>query len=50
MSALGSDRDTLDVNNMQAKGRQLEAKLLEAMTERDLNLKEISKLQMELRR
>ena len=35
MAALGSDRDTLDVNNMQARSRQLETKLLEALTERD---------------
>jgi hypothetical protein len=35
MAALGSDRDTLDVANLQARMRQLEKRLLDALTERD---------------
>jgi len=50
MAALGSDRDTLDVANLQARSRQLEERLLAALTERDQNLIEISKLQNELKR
>jgi len=50
MSALGSDRDTLEVANMQARSRQLEQKLMEALTERDKHLREISQLQDELKR
>lgn len=35
MAALGSDRDTLDIANLQARSRKLEERLLAALTERD---------------
>ncbi len=47
---MGSDREALDVANLQARMRQLETKLMEALGERDANLREISKLQEELKR
>lgn len=50
MAALGSDRDTLDITNLQARMRQLEKRLLDALTERDNHLQEIGKLQNELKR
>lgn len=48
--AMGSDREALDVANLQVRMRQLETKLMEALGERDINLREISKLQEELKR
>jgi hypothetical protein len=41
---MGSDREALDVANLQVRMRQLETKLMEALAERDNNLREISKL------
>ena len=47
---MGSDREALDVANLQVRMRQLETKLMEALGERDNNIREISKLQEELKR
>jgi predicted nucleic acid-binding Zn-ribbon protein len=47
---LGAGREALEVASLQARMRQLEQKLANALTERDANLKEISKLQEEIKR
>jgi hypothetical protein len=50
MAALGAGRETLEITSLQARMRSLEQKLADALTERDLNLREISKLQDELKK